>query len=200
MRRYRLRALDELDAGPLLALAAGTPGAWLEARRRSGSRPAVSPYPIPHRQLNQLPDMVMRQALARLFDAKVAEHAERVEYALSHYEKRHPALTLRSSAGRMGCLAHGEIAHIHPSDHSMHMILRAADAAAVIDLGWGQRHGLAGLAAGLPATYVMVYAPRDQADLQVIAELLEAALAYAEQPLPGLHDGTGGFRDAAKTM
>ena len=189
MTRYRLHALDELDARPLLALAApaGGAGAWPDSSPRPGARPAVSPYPIPHRQVSQLPDEPTRAALAALFDAKVKEHAEEVEYALSHFEKRHPAITLRNTTGRMGALAYGEIAHIHPSDYSMHMILHASDAAAAIDKGWAQRHGLAGLAVGLPETYVMVYAPRDRNDLLVIAELLEAAIAFAQQPdgVPG---------------
>ena len=63
----------------------------------------------------------------------------------------------------------------------MHMILSPSDAIAAISMGWGQRHGLAGIAFGLPMTYVMVYAPRDQRDLHSIANLLGAAITYATQ-------------------
>ena len=139
----------------------------------------MSPYPIPHRQLTQLPGQPVRAALASLFDRKIAEHGEHVEYALSHFERRHFAITLKAPASRVAGLSFGEIAHIHPSDNSMHMILHASDAVAVVDSGWGQRHGLAGLAVDLPETYVMVYAPRHQQDLDVVEELLEAAIAYA---------------------
>ena len=66
----------------------------------------------------------------------------------------------------------------------MHMILSPTDAIAAIEMGWAQRHGLAGVAVGLPATYVMVYSPRHQEDLTAIEELLEAAIAYAVQRVP----------------
>ena len=74
-----------------------------------------------------------------------------------------------------------KIAHIHPSDSSMHMILGPSDAVAAIECGWAELHGLAGIAVGLPVTYLMVYAPRDETDLVVVAELLDTAIKYAMQ-------------------
>ncbi len=61
----------------------------------------------------------------------------------------------------------------------MHMILSPRDAVAVIEAGWGERHGLAGIALDLPVNYVLVYAPRGRTDLAVIGQLLEAAIRYA---------------------
>ena len=61
----------------------------------------------------------------------------------------------------------------------MHMILGPNDAIAAIKAGWGERHGLAGIALELPVNYVMVYAPRGEDDLSVIGQLLEAAILYA---------------------
>jgi hypothetical protein len=184
MSRYRLIARDKLDAGPLLARAGAADDlrAWSKARRRIGTRPEVSPYPIPHRQLDQLPDHGLREKLSKLFDRTAGENADRVEYALSHFEKRHRAITLKAPAGMVGSVSYGEIAHIHPSDSSMHMILSPSDAVAAVEMGWAERHGLAGIAVGLPATYVMVYAPRNESDLMVVGELLEAAIGYATQP------------------
>jgi hypothetical protein len=182
MNRFRMIARNGLDARPIAAvLEPGNWQAWSNVRRRPGSRPSISPYPIPHRQLDQLPDEITRQDLKCLFDDAVIKHQEHVKYALSHFEKRHHAITLRSSVGTVGARSHGEIAHIHPSDNSMHMILGPGDAVAAIEMGWGQRHGLAGIAVGLPVTYVMVYAPRNGHDLAVVAELLEAAILHAMQ-------------------
>ena len=48
-------------------------------------------------------------------------------------------------------------------------------------MGWAERHGLAGIAVGLPPTYIMIYSPRNREDLAVIEQLLEAAIAYAMQ-------------------
>ncbi len=183
MTRFRLQALDQLEQGPLWAAAAGAGDlqAWSRLRQRSGTRPAVSPYPIPHRQLTQLPPQEIRLALINLFDRMVQQHGSLVAYARSHYEKRHPAITLKAYKGKLSEPSRGEIAHIHPSDSSMHMILSASDAAAAMQMGWAQRHGLAGLAVGLPETYVMIYAPRNEQDLTVVEELLNAAIAYAQQ-------------------
>jgi hypothetical protein len=181
--RFRMIAKGELDVSPL-APGVGSGAdlrAWHGVCRRSGLAPKVSPYPVPHRQLDQLPEDGVRVELKRMFDDAVTCHADEVGYVLSHFEKRHPAITLRDSAGRVGAGSHGEIAHIHPSDNSMHMVLSPTDAIAAIEAGWARRHGLAGLVLDLPMTYVMVYAPRNAADLAVVGELLEAAIAYAVQ-------------------
>ena len=102
MTRFRLVARDELNLTPLLA-STGTAvdvTAWNAVRPRPGVRPVISPYPIPHRQLDQLPDESVRLTLAQLFDRTVREHADRVEYALSFFEKRHSAITLRAPLSR----------------------------------------------------------------------------------------------------
>ena len=183
MTRYRLQARDELETASMLRtspLALETyesVQAWQNPRPRPGTRPKVSPYPIPHRQLDQLPGQPTRAALKLLFDRKVDEHAEAVEYALSHFERRHLAITLKAPASRVAGLAFGEIAHIHPSDNSMHMVLSPRDAVAAVESGWGQRHGLAGLAVDLPETYLMVYAPRQEADLEMVEGLTAARLS-----------------------
>ena len=79
--------------------------------------------------------------------------------------------------------AQGEIAHIHPSDGSMHMTLSPSDAKTVIEAGWGELHPLAGLNEGLPATYIMIYSPRSTEENAVIERILKAAVEYAAGPL-----------------
>ncbi len=176
--RLRLRAINPLDVGPIAASVTDDWRAWVNVRQRAGVRPKISPYPVPHRQLDQLPSDSERVALRQIFDRAVAENPLQVEYALSHWEKRHPAIRRRATCD-LGAPSFGEIAHIHPSDHSMHMILSPRDAIAAIEAGWGERHGLAGVALDLPVNYVMVYAPRGEDDLAVIKQLLEAAIQYA---------------------
>lgn len=177
--RLRMKALDPLDVAPIAASATDHWGAWTEVRPRTGTRPNISPYPVPHRQLDQLPGEPVRVALRELFDRAVAENTGQVEYALSHFEKRHPAIRRTGKASSLDPPSFGEVAHIHPSDHSMHMILSPRDAVAVIEAEWGERHGLAGIALDLPVNYVMVYAPRSKDDLAAIRQLLEAAIQYA---------------------
>jgi hypothetical protein len=62
----------------------------------------------------------------------------------------------------------GEIFHVHPSDHSMHMNLHPDDIKEVLEKGWGQRHPLARKgwwflgAMPVPEDFVMIYAPRGE--------------------------------------
>jgi hypothetical protein len=72
-----------------------------------------------------------------------------------------------------------EFAHLHPaSDGSLHMVLPPEVVDQVIENGWAERHPLAGQH-GLPANIVMVYGPRDDEELEVVAELLRASHAVA---------------------
>jgi Family of unknown function (DUF5519) len=141
---------------------------------------------VPHRQLDQLPGAEMKRKIVNLFDAAVERMEDVVEYQLSHFEKRHPAITLKSELPRHAdaTASRGEIAHIHPSDGSMHMIFGPADAVTVIERGWGESHPLAGVTMDLPATYLLIYPPRDREELAVTKLLLDAAIGHMAQ-LPG---------------
>ncbi len=152
--------------------------------QRAGRRPRIGPHPVPHRQLSQTADAGLRAKLKAVFDAKVSAREDVLYYQLSYFEKHNPAITLRCpECGHPDALAsHGEIGHIHPSDGSMHMILSTADANAAIKAGWAERHGLAGVTLGLPSTYMMVYAPRDEAEIAVIDRLISAAIAHMSSP------------------
>ena len=149
--------------------------------RRAGSRPRVDPHPIPHRQTDQHGSEEARQAHHQIFDQQVAHHPHLLSYRKSHFERRNDAICLRDpdQAQRQAQDTHGEIAHIHPSDGSMHMILSPSDAKTVLEAGWGERHPLAGVYAGLPETYMLIYAPRNAEENAVLAGMLGAAVAYA---------------------
>jgi hypothetical protein len=72
-----------------------------------------------------------------------------------------------------------EFAHLHPpSDGSLHMVLAPAVVDAVIENGWAERHPLAGRY-GLPANIVMVYGPRDEEEVRIVADLVRASHAFA---------------------
>jgi len=72
-----------------------------------------------------------------------------------------------------------EFAHLHPADDgSLHMALPTEIVDRVIDNGWAEYHPLAGKY-GLPTNIVMVYGPRDDGELEVVAALVAAAHAGA---------------------
>jgi phospholipase/carboxylesterase len=60
------------------------------------------------------------------------------------------------------------------------MALPPAIVQQVIDNGWAERHPLAGKY-GLPGNIVMVFGPRDEAELHVVEALLRASHAGACQ-------------------
>ena len=130
---WRLRTRNPLCLRPLRARQ-GSPGdvvALADLPRRPGRRPRVAPHPVPHRQLTAHAPEAVRASLRAAFDARVTRDAARLGYALSHFEGNNQAVTLHGRFCRHADAraTHGEVAHIHPSDGSMHMVLSASDAA-----------------------------------------------------------------------
>lgn len=180
--RLRLRKRDPIAIAPLLPHIGDADDVDRLARLppRRGARPRVGPHPVPHRQLTDHAPEAVRARLARAFDARVAGDPARLSYALSHFEKHNQAVTLLPDCRHCADArrTHGEIGHIHPSDGSMHMVLGASDTRTVIERGWGERHGLAGIALGLPVTYTLIYAPRHEMEVDAVATILDAAIAH----------------------
>jgi phospholipase/carboxylesterase len=82
----------------------------------------------------------------------------------------------------------GEFAHLHPGyDGSLHLALPPALAADAIASGWAVAHPLAGIR--LARGMVMVYGPRNDAELDVVAGIVETSHAYATGTLTS---GTSG--------
>jgi len=149
--------------------------------KRTGGRPSIAKHPVPHRQLSQVGNAAILKALQGKFDEVVEAKKDCLNYALSQYEKRNNAVWLSNpDAGNACTCAKGEIAHIHPIDGSMHMVLSPTDAKQVLEAGWGELHPLAGKFIPVK-TYVLVYSPRNEADLGIIQTILKAAVKYARK-------------------
>jgi hypothetical protein len=72
-----------------------------------------------------------------------------------------------------------EFAHLHPApDHSLHMVLPPKAARAAIEAGWAEQHPMARLGVVSPGA-VMVYAPRDAREADIVAKLVATSYAYA---------------------
>lgn len=56
------------------------------------------------------------------------------------------------------------------------MTLSLADAKEVIEKGWGLRHKLSG--PFIPVGYLMLYAPRDEEEVEVLGRVLRAGIAF----------------------
>ncbi|MFJ9173683.1 luciferase family protein [Streptomyces sp. NPDC102360] len=179
----RLKTIDPLDVTGYGDDGDGrrTTGRLAELTYRNGPRPSVGHWPIPHRPVDQSVGTAMRHALEAVFGDAVAAHANIATWQRSRLEGHCQAITLvdHETAPTDIRATRGEIAHIHPGDGSMHLVLAAPDARAVIEKSWGERHPLAGATPQLPATYLLLYPPRDTAELEAVAGILDAAVRHA---------------------
>ncbi len=72
----------------------------------------------------------------------------------------------------------GEFAHLHPEyDGSLHLVLPITLARDVVVKGWGVPHPLAGLR--LSPGMVMIFGPRDVAELEIVTAIVRASHAHA---------------------
>lgn len=75
----------------------------------------------------------------------------------------------------------GEFAHLHPEyDGSLHLVLPAAQAYDALAKGWAVAHPLAGIR--LTPGMVMVFGPRDDAELDIVTGIVAASHAHATGP------------------
>jgi len=141
---------------------------------RSGPRPQVAGI-APQRQLDQpgCPKayLALRQALAET----AAAQPDRLQVGTSCFEKKGLALFALEP---LNSTCRGEICHVHHTDRSLHLNLHPLDAKIVLERGWGQRHPLAKggwLSRFVPREFLMVYAPRNMEECEVVAKIVEAA-------------------------
>ncbi len=72
----------------------------------------------------------------------------------------------------------GEFAHLHPGfDGSLHLVLPPALAADALEKGWAVAHPLAGIR--LSPGMVMVFGPRDDAEVDVVTGIVRTSHAFA---------------------
>jgi hypothetical protein len=147
-------------------------------RTRAGDRPRTTPT-NPHTQLDQQPtDLRWVSELAdRVFALPgVLDEPSRISVPGAR------ALILKPgepTGPPEAFLIEREFAHLHPSpDHSLHAMLPLETAREAIDAGWAEPHPVA-LQGLIPRTAVMLYAPRDEEELDVIESLVRASHAFA---------------------
>ena len=141
---------------------------------RNGPKPATS-LGMPHQQLDQQPeDSSPRDALAQRVFALPGVVEERSGVSVPGAR----ALVLEAGAARgpdASFMVGREFAHLHPSpDESLHMVLPRDVATAAIEAGWAEPHPLAARMQG-PSIAVMVFAPRNAGEVDVVAGLVETS-------------------------
>ena len=145
--------------------------------KRHGARPTVRGI-APHRQINQKIDAStfasLRAAVVELAD----DPQNRLRAGTSCLEKYGPGLFALEPFNRTShCNA--ELCHAHPSDGSLHVVLHPADVRLVLQRGWGERHPLSSggwLTRFIPEGFTMVYAPRNEQEVEVVQAIVKAAV------------------------
>ncbi|TID21505.1 hypothetical protein E6O75_ATG04900 [Venturia nashicola] len=143
--------------------------------RRAGARPIVRGI-APHRQIDQkISSRLFEELLARISQLGVTHKGLR--NGTSCLEKHGPGLFAQTPVNRTRH-CYDEIMHAHPSDGSMHLCIHPADAALVLSQAWGERHPLSKggwLERFVPPGFVMVYAPRNEEEVEIIMRIVKAA-------------------------
>lgn len=145
---------------------------------RPGPRPRTTPT-NPHTQLDQQPDdpAVRERLLAEL--RPLPDVVWRPS-GISVPGAR--ALWLADGLGegpREAFMIGREFAHLHPApDQSLHVMVPEPLAEQLIANGWGELHPVARMGL-LPHTAIMVYAPRDDDEVAVVARIVAASHAFA---------------------
>jgi hypothetical protein len=152
-------------------------------QKRSGSRPRTTPT-NPHTQLEQNPEREVVEELARRVFALPG--VEERPSAISVPGAR--ALWLREDvpAGPPEAFMIGrEFTHIHPMpDGSLHAALPPEVAQEAVEKGWAEQHPVARMGY-IPQNVVMIYAPRNAEEIEVVAGLVVEAYRYAGGTAPG---------------
>lgn len=145
---------------------------------------------VPQRQLDEFASKEMQKKIVEEFESFAARNSHLVKLAPSGLELHADALFIAD--GLASTLpaekTKREIAHIHRlKDGSLHLTLAPADCKKILDAGWGQRHSLSGVSVPkaitgrtfeLPSEYVLIYAPRTEAEVSVVMEVVKASVKY----------------------
>ncbi|KAF3008592.1 hypothetical protein E8E13_007628 [Curvularia kusanoi] len=155
------------------------PGKVLE---RTGSPPKTIRWTLPQRQY---PEPITKSALDELTNlmqafASTAPYSEYIETRASKTEGgTGPAIYVKPDVKTINPVAHKifyEVAHVHPKENSLHVYVSPKDARTVVSRGWGKRFPVTWLA---PPSWIMVYAPRNERELEVVKEIVRAAICHA---------------------
>ena len=151
------------------------PGGHIPAR--AGNRPAVS-WTIPQQQLSDTsPPAIQEQLFARISTwpgVDTQPSAISVPGARGFVVERTEGAPLDAFLVPRA----GEFAHLHPGyDGSLHLTLPTQLAVDAVAKGWAVAHPWAGVR--LAPGFVLVYGPRDTAELETVVGIVATSHAYA---------------------
>jgi len=143
--------------------------------RRTGERPVVQGI-APQRLQTQKSDGKVYTRLVDMIKGLAADSKNQLVERTSCFEKHSPGLFTTVPIMQT---CDGEVCHVHPSDGSTHMTLHPADVNLAMRKGWAERHPLARggwCRRFVPEEFVLVYAPRDEAEVKIVAQIVAAGV------------------------
>lgn len=149
--------------------------------RRRGDRPVVPGYVAPQRQMSQQGGAGTRARMLAYLEGLAALNPGLLVIKGSGLEGAGtPALWLDAEGGAEEVPPYlkgigGELVHVHP-EASAHVTVSPADAGALVRAGWAEWHRLSGFYHLVPLGYVLVYAPRDEAELELWKGVVRTAV------------------------
>lgn len=141
--------------------------------RRAGDPPRTH-HDMPHQQESENAPPELQEALferiAALPGVEVgASHVSVPGARAFHLDAGH------ATGSREAFMVGNEFGHLHPAyDGSLHLVLPEAAAREVIDRGWGEFHPMVERGM-MPPTTIMVYGPRNEAELDSVMHIARAA-------------------------
>jgi phospholipase/carboxylesterase len=151
----------------------------LDLPPRTGPRPATTPR-TPHSQVDQQPgDPSLSYEL--IDEAAGWPHVTQGESGISVEGARALVLDAGAAAGSPAdrFMMGREFCHAHAQDDfSFHAVLPVELASLAEEAGWAEPHFLV-RTGQLPPSIVMIYAPRDAAEQDVVRRLVRASYEYA---------------------
>ena len=186
MTKLRWRAFwsgDDMRDAAVLATADGPKNLTRSLPQREGERPKILSRTMPQRQKPEPLDTSIRERVHAIPSKFCKEHPDILVLDLSKTEGRStdaiyakPDLPGRHPSAKDKILGN-EITHVHPAENSLHVWLSGPDAKEVIEKGWGERFPLSAMGMCHPS-FIMVYAPRSMADVDVIEEIVAAGVQF----------------------
>ncbi|MFQ5998397.1 MAG: luciferase family protein [Candidatus Bathyarchaeia archaeon] len=148
--------------------------------RRNGERPKTTST-NPHKQLTQNSPVEIYKKLAdRIFSLPGVE--ENVSM-VSVPGARALWLSNDASISSKAFMKGREFAHLHPpEDGSLHLSLPPQLVEHVIEKGWAEPHPVA-MMGFMPANVVMVYAPRNENEIEIVYNIVVVSYQFAKGEL-----------------
>ncbi|MEU7895693.1 luciferase family protein [Nonomuraea sp. NPDC049152] len=144
--------------------------------RRHGERPTTTGLEIPHDQLDMFSPPRVRAELVKQAQALPGVFTGPSQVS----EPSSLALRLRQPLGPWEAFLHpstDEFGHIHRAGF-LHLTLPRPLLAPLVEAGWAEQHPIS-LRPEWPDTIVMLYAPRDDGELDVVLAALRASWQQA---------------------